>query len=312
MQRTMPLGRFGGLGKLFMTTMAQHTHHSDTQPVQASLAIDAVDTDIRSGIDFAAALAVAGISMGADHPILSAPDMGQTARRHFLHTLKSRQLSFDCLRTGAGADGLFSVQSIDRLVQRGEAAIALAHDFRCPLVSIYIGETRLAPGPASPAKDALTAQAENWHSDTLHALAVLAELADRMGIILALCGGSIAAINRLVAYANTPCVRGGLDSFRLLASGQNVPDAAGTISGKIALWICSDAQRIGRTLAACPLGEGQMDPAAVLRVLHDSDFQGLILLDPRHTANPRQTAQHDVDVLRKLLAASRNSAQRKR
>ena len=158
----------------------------------------------------------------------------------------------------------------------------------------------------------MTAQAENWHPDTLHALAVLAELADRMGIILALCGGSIAAINRLVAYANTPCVRGGLDSFRLLASGQNVPDVAGTISGKIALWICSDAQRIGRTLAACPLGEGQMDPAAVLRVLHDSDFQGLILLDPRHTANPRQTAQHDVDVLRKLLAASRNSAQRKR
>lgn len=293
-----------------MMTMLKQTPSSQTQPVPASLAIDAVDADIRSAIDFAASLPVAGISMGADHPILSGPDMGQTARRHFLHTLKSRQLSFDCLRTGAGAEGFFSVQSVDRLVQRGQAAIALARDFRCPLVSIYIGEP--PSGPASPAAKPLSDQAEAWHPDTFQAVTVLAEMADRMGNILALCGGNIAAINRLVAHANTPGVRGGMDSFRLIASGHNVPDAIGTIAGKIAIWICTDAQRMGRSIAARPLGEGQMDPAAVLRALHDSDFKGLILLDPRHSANPRQTARQDVDMLRKLLAASGKPAHRRR
>ena len=293
-----------------MTIMLQQTPPSDTQPVPASLAIDAVDADIRTGIDFAASLAVTGISMGADHPILSGPDMGQTARRHFLHTLKSRQLSLDCLRTGAGADGLFSDQSINRLVERGESAIALAHDFRCPLVSIYIGEP--PPRPVSPASYPLTEQVEGWHPDTLHALAVLAEMADRRGTILALCGGNVTAINRLLAHANTPGVRGGIDSLRLIASGHDVPQAVGTISGKIAIWICSDAQRMGRSVAACPLGEGQMEPAAVLQSLHDSDFQGLILLDPRHTTHRHQTARHDVNFLRNLLATGRNPAQRKR
>ncbi len=293
-----------------MATLTQQTQSSDTQPVPVSLAIDAVDADIRTGIDFAASLAVTGISIRADHPILSGPDMGHTARRHFLHTLKSRQLSLDCLRTGAGADGLFSVQSLDRLVQRGESAIALAHDFRCRLVSIYIGEP--PPRPASQAAAPLAVPAEGWHPDTLQALAVLTELADRTGTILALCGGNPAAINRLVAHANTPGVRGGIDSLRLIASGHDVSQAVGAIAGKIAIWVCSDAQRIGRTVAACPLGEGQMEPAAVLRALHDSDFQGLILLDSRLTNHRRQTAQHDVDVLRKLLAVGRQPAQRKR
>ncbi len=283
--------------------MTHTTQQTRLLPPEAALAIDAVDLDIRGGMRLAADLGFQGIGLAADHPVLNSPDMGQTARRHFLHTLQSLGLALRCLRTGAGAQGAFSRQSVDNLVRRGIAAMQLAHDFKCRMVSLYVGE----PDPVGADNDAATLQV--W-KDALSAMAALAELADRTGIRLAILSGNIDAENRLISHVNTRSVRGGLDTMRLLLAGGNPADCAQHISGGAAIWICCDGRRTGHGFSARRLGEGQADPQAVIQVLRDSDSKGLVLLDPRHHHQPGQAAEADAQVLRTLLNPAPSHATR--
>ncbi len=277
---------------------------SNHQKLPASLAIDSLGDDLKIALDAAADIGFSGIAVGATHPQLANPDFGQTARRHLIKFLTSRNLQLSAIRTGFGAAGLADSSRTDALLRQACFAIQLAHDCRASCTLIYLGE------PPAPAANAAAANATAAPTDARQfsaASQVLDEilsLADKLGVMVSIGSGNITWLARVAGRHQTKNLGVTLDSYRLIAGGGSPATAAADLAGSIFAWVCADAIRSGAHTQAVLLGRGQVDIPEVCRTLEAQNFKGPVVVDTRGLPDPLAAARHAASFLAPLITGT--------
>src|SRR6476659_4861149 len=115
-----------------------------------SVLASALSTDARQAATTARSLGFGGILFDAYSPSLSIPELSQTGRREFRHTLSAQDLSLVGLRADLGARGFGPGADIDRLIQRLDRAMEAAAGLASPLLCVDLGPLAEPVGNSKP------------------------------------------------------------------------------------------------------------------------------------------------------------------
>lgn len=245
-------------------------------PMIPLLAVEPLGSDLRTTAKSAQKWGFGGLAIGIGHPEIHAKTFGQTAQRHFKQILSSHGLVLGALRVGVGKAGAFDSATSQKLLDDALTACEMAHRLQISVISIYIGE---------PKDD------QKISGDVAEIFQILAEHADRTGVIAALSCGQSPWLLNLLSSMNAPSLAANLDSARVVAAGGSPREAAEMLAGRIALWTCTDALRNGANVQMTPLGSGQAESREVVTILQDQDFTGPIIIDVRDLPHPAQAAE---------------------
>ena len=254
--------------------------------IAAALSLDGLAGDARSAFELAAGAGYSGVAIPTNHRELSPEALGETGRRHLMKTLGARGLGVASVRAAAPRGGLGDPATIDRTVENTRRALKLAGALGVKTVSMYAGAVGEGKEGESSVMAALKELAQEADAGGI-ALAVGAESLEKLGLVLAKVGYDGAKLNVLPAQG--------------IAAGEDVVRQLELAAGRVGQFTAADAVKVGRSVRAAELGEGQVPWEEIIEMLRAQDFQGPMVVDVRELGEPGQAAEHAARVLRKLL-----------
>ena len=106
--------------------------------------------DARVSVRLAREAQFDGLMFDAYSNALSIPELSQTGRREFRHTLAAHEIGLAGLQGDLGAQGLGPGADVDRVLDRIEGAMEAAAGLAAPLVCVDLGPLAEPAQPAKP------------------------------------------------------------------------------------------------------------------------------------------------------------------
>jgi L-ribulose-5-phosphate 3-epimerase len=260
---------------------------------ELSVALDDLKIEAKAAMERASALGFRAIDVGAIKGPISPDELSSTGRRHLLKHLGDLGLRLGSLRGPVGGPGYADAVAGERRIETMRRVIELASSLHVPVASTSLGLV----GGKEPERDAARLR---------EALTVLADHADRAGVIVAVetSGIDAASLQKLLAEINCPLLASCCDSGAMLMEGQDPHRIAETLPGRIKLVRARDAitgtsSGGGREVAQ---GQGNLEVERFLAALNEAAFQGDIILTRTTSANPAADLRAAQAVFAKLLA----------
>jgi len=258
-----------------------------------TVCLDDLKLEIKAGMERARAMGFRGVDVGAGGGPISPGELSATGRRHLLKHLADLGLRLGSLRGPAGGPGYADPAGGERRLESTLKIIDLAGGLRVPMVSATLGHL---DGPSDPS------QSERLRA----ALLVLADRADRTGVMLAIETAGIGGgeLNRLLADINCPFLAACCDSGAMLMGGEDPHRIADALAGRIRHVrardaVAGSADRTGYEVA---MGQGGLDPPRFLAGLDEAGFGGDIVLARTTGTNPAEDLKRAREVFEGYVA----------
>jgi len=237
--------------------------------IQLGVCLDDLGAAPKASMDLARRLGFRAIDVLATAGPISADALSRTGRRHLLHHLDDLGLRLASLRGPAGGGGYADSATGERRLETMRKVIDLAASMGVPVVSTTVGRV--------PAPDAARA------SDRLkEAMGVLADVADRAGVVIAVetVGIGSESLSHLLRTIGCPLLASCCDTGAMLMQGEDPHDVGKVLAGRVRLArardaVAGDAGESGYEVA---MGQGELDPRRLLAGLTEAGFDGDIIL----------------------------------
>jgi sugar phosphate isomerase/epimerase len=259
--------------------------------IELSLCLDDLRLEPKAAMDRARRMGFRAIDVAAVGP-LAPEELSQTGRRHLIKHLSDLGLRLSSLRGPVGGSGYHDGAAGERRLETMRQAMDLAASLRVPIVATTLGMT------------------SGEHSDkeserSREALAILADDADRKGLLVTIESAGIAApeLSRLLAQIDCPKLAACCDSGAMLMQGEDPHRIGDMLAGRVRLARARDAvagtpQAAGHEVA---LGEGQLDGPRFLAALAEAGFDGDLVLSRTTGDRPEADLVQARQLLDKLL-----------
>ncbi len=239
---------------------------------QLGVCLDDLRVETRAAMDRARAMGFHAIDVSALTGPISPGELSRTGQRHLAKHLADLGLRLASLRGPVGGASYGDPTGGERRIDQMRGVIRLAADLHVPVASTAIGGGGLE-------KDA---------GRIREALAMLADDADRCGVTVAIetHGIGSADLAQMLGEINCPWLAASADTGAMIMRGDD-PNALGaTLAGRIKHARVRDAVTGSpdATGYEVPLGEGRLDPAALLAALDEAGAGGDLILS-RSTGN---------------------------
>jgi sugar phosphate isomerase/epimerase len=263
-------------------------------PPRLSVCLDDLQIDVKSAMDRARILGFRAIDVGATSGALSSGELSQTGRRHLIKHLADLGLRLSSLRGPTAGPAYWDPQQGEQRLETMKGVIGLAHALGVSVVS-----TTLGPMSADP------------HDDKVHrakeSMAVLADLADRAGVAVAIepWGMHAATLGKMISEIGCPMLNACCDSGAMLMQGDDPHRVAESLGGRIQLVRARDAvsgtrESLGHEVAQ---GEGDLDPPRFLAGLMEAGYQGDMVLTRTASEHAAADLKRAKEVFEEYLTA---------
>lgn len=231
-----------------------------------SLAVDDLRMEFKSSLEAARRMGLRAIDVGATRGAVSRGELSKSGERHLVRHLSDLGLRLTSLRGPVGGAGYADGAAGERRLDTLKGVIELASALRVPVVSTTLG--RVEAGGAS--------------MQVREALVTMADLADRVGVVVAIETAGISShdLNALLRDVNCPLLAACCDTGAMLMQGEDPHRVADTLAGRLGLTRLRDAT-LGSSESSgheTVMGEGALDPAALLGGLFEAGYRGPLIL----------------------------------
>lgn len=236
---------------------------------ELAICLDDLGMSVKAAMERARGLGFVVLDMSATEGPISPGELSRTGQRHLLKHLSDLGLRLGSLRGPVDAAGYADRASGERRLDTMRSIIGLAAG-----LGVGVASTRLG-GPVESGDESGAARMGE-------ALVVLADEADRAGVMLAVetAGIGASALAKLLAEINCPLVTSCCDSGAMLMQGDDPHGVGATLAGRVGLVRARDA--VGPSAGAAGYevaqGEGQLEIPAFLAALREAGFGGSIVL----------------------------------
>ncbi|RMF78389.1 MAG: sugar phosphate isomerase/epimerase [Planctomycetota bacterium] len=220
-----------------------------------SVWLDSYRKDIKSALLTAARDGFRCVQLNTSHELFDPRELTTSAKRHLRRTLDDLGLRVDAVSPAFTGRGLADPALADQRADRLRHTLTLCRDLGCPSTFVAIDGLH-DPEHAALAREML-AYAANW--------------ADGAGVQLAVDPRRREAIDALrdaLDALRAPHVGAMLDTIRHGADPQDLRQLA----GRVGVLHVRDGRRAGDAVEETPLGEGELDLAAVLATVAQAGF----------------------------------------
>lgn len=274
-----------------------------------AVTVDDLRRDIREALDLARHMGFSAVDARAVSGPLSPGELSESGRRHLRRHLGDLGLRLASLRGPASGPGYADPASGERRIDTARRILDLASALGVPVVTTALGAW-IEPAwlDSSRPEDDSASETESGRrvaARAREALAILADHADRCGVILAIetAGLPAKSLARLLAERDCPFLAACCDSGGLLMQGEDPARIGEALAGRIRSARVRDAQRGS---AAAPghetaPGEGHLDVAAFLSGLAQSGYEGDLVV----TRSEGGAARQDIERMRDLVLGIR-------
>ena len=238
-----------------------------------SVCLGDLDADVKVALDRARDLEFSAVDIPAAQGPISPGELSRTGRRHLLKHLADLGLRLGSLRGPVGGSGYGDARLGEQRLETMRGVMRLAADLKVPVVST-------APGQAAGEPD---------QSRLCEALSVLADDADRTGVVVAIesAGLGLEALRKVLREINCHSLAACCDSGAMLMQGEDPPRVADALPGRIQLVRARDAvpgspEAPGYEVT---MGEGTLDVPRFLAALAEAGFGGDIVMSRTTGAN---------------------------
>ena len=300
--------------------------------LQLAVVARALGDDLRAVLARSRQSGFDGLVLSARSRTLDLTSFSATAYRELRHLLSAENQKLIALRAETGPDGLGPKADVDRVLDRADGVLRAAAALQTPLVCLDLGRVPPAPFVAKPRPPVTPAMAgflilpeptpepepeavppkvdpalvAHWQ----RAMAVLGEIADRYGVVLALSAGlsPFAALAELLKQSACPWFGVDLDTAALVhtsAGEGESPDALFDLLGpqirhvRARDAVAGDA---GRSKPAV-LGRGDVPWRTVLELLDAAGYHAAVTVDPMELPDPAAAAVAGLKQLRAVLGS---------
>lgn len=242
-----------------------------------SICLEDLRLDVKAAMERARSLGFRAIDVGATSGPISPRELSRTGHRHLAKHLADLGLRLGSLRGPIAGPGYGDPHGGEQRLEMLRTIIDLAAAMKTPVVSTTIGIVDSAAGSTGQAR-------------LREALAMIADRADRAGVIVALetAGMNSQSLSGLLAEINCPLLAACCDSGAMLMQGEDPARVAETLPGRIRLVRTRDAVAGSAATAGYEVaqGEGNMDLERFLAALSEAAFEGDLVLTRTTGVNP--------------------------
>jgi len=241
-------------------------------PVTPRLAawLDSYPQDLKAALRTAARTGFACIAANTNRKDFDPRDFGESARRHLRRYLRDLGLTLDQVVAAFPGAGLADPSRADERVAQLRQTLQLAADLGVPTAGVTLA------GLGDERRRDLAAEM----------LALAAELAEGFEKPLAVFSTDPPEdVAPRLRRLGSPRLKLGLDTAALAGAGLHLPP------GLVAAVHLRDVRRMGQTMEEVPFGQGDVDFAALLGGLAESEYAGTLTIR-------RDVAGRPVDALR--------------
>ena len=288
-----------------------------------SILSDGLSSDVRQASQTARSMGFGGILFNVQTPQLSIPELSQTGRREFRHTLAAQELKLVGLAASLGPDGLGPKADVDRVIDHLDRAMRAAVDLAAPLLCLDLGplaepareakprpkitpeqagliilpaeEPAVEPSPASQAPvDQTLLTAVNT------AMLELCNRAERYGCTIALRSSlaSFAAIEHVIAAARCPWLGVDLDPVEMLADAWDIDEIFSRLGALIRHVRARDAlSGTDHRTRPVVIGNGNVDWPSLLWHLDQSGYHSWLTIYPMELTDRLAAAREGLQKL---------------
>lgn len=308
--------------------------------VNGSMAVDrsilfatvsrALDDDLRQAVRQARSLGFGGLQVDARTQTLNLTTFSTSAYRELRHLFASHDQNLVALRCETGPEGFGPRSDTDKMLDRADGVLRAAAALGCESVCMDLG--RLPPAPrVSKPKPKVTKEMAGLlilpESTTVpepepeptptklspavtghwqQAMAVLGEMADRYGVMLAFESqlSSLAALVHLVTSVDCPWFGINFDTAAVLRDTWSTADLLDTAGSLVRQVRARDAiaGEDNRTKPAV-IGRGDIPWRETLSLLDEAGYHGAITIDPLDLPDPTGAAVAGLKQLQAVVAS---------
>ncbi|MSR31849.1 MAG: sugar phosphate isomerase/epimerase [Gemmataceae bacterium] len=257
----------------------------------AGIRLDCLGLPFRKAITRAGRLGARAVQFNSAGE-LSPEKLSETGRRELLHLLHSENLHLAALHCPL-RQGLETPVDQEPRLAKILKAIDLSASLGARLVTLHPGKI-----PADTDSTATRALRES--------LSFLAVQGDRRGVRIGLVTGpdSGQALADLISTFDTGALGAVIDPAGLQLHGFDLEGAVKSLVGRVHLvWARELASSHTRVMREVPLGSGSLDWVALLATLHETGYQGPLLLSREEGIFPPEELEASFRFLQSLLPA---------
>lgn len=240
--------------------------------MKIALAVDDLRMEFKAALDAARRMGVRHVDVSATQGPVSRGELSKSGQRHLVRHLGDLGLSLDSLRGPAGGPGYCDNAAGERRLEMMRGVIELAGAIGVPVVSTTLGGGEI---------DGVRLK---------EAMAQIADFSDRCGVTVAIetSGMTTVDLEALLREMNCPHLAACCDTGAMLIQGEDPHRIADTLSGRVRLARVRDATWGARGAPGheTAVGQGQLDPAALLAGFAEAGYQGPLILTRQSGDNP--------------------------
>lgn len=231
---------------------------------ELSVCLENLHSGVRAALDLARTLGFHVVDAGATGGPISPGELSRSGQRHLLRHLADANLRLGSLRGPTDGDRYGDPGGGERRLDTMRKIVALASSLKVPVVSTTLGRSNAATGDERDA--------------TREALEILADDADRAGVIVAVETSGISAeeLRTILECIDCPNLASCCDTGAAIITGEDPSAAADFLVGRLKLVRLRDA--VAPTANAegheVALGEGLLDVPRFLASIADGGYHG--------------------------------------
>jgi len=233
-----------------------------------SICLDDLRLEVRAALDQARAMGFRAVDASAQRGPISPEQLSRSAQRHLLKHCGDLGLRLASLRGPCDGRSYADPAAGERRLHEMLRIVELAAALGVPVVSTTVGQASAEGGASEQAR-------------LREALSILADMADRTGVVVALETSGIAAekLNQLLATIGCPSLAACCDSGAMIMQGEDPHNLSRLLPGRVRLVRARDAVAgAGSGGSEVPMGTGQLDVPRFLADLEEAGFSGDIVL----------------------------------
>ncbi|HEX3356661.1 MAG TPA: TIM barrel protein [Tepidisphaeraceae bacterium] len=295
--------------------------------VKIGVMAESLNADARQAAQLARSMNFSGLLFNAYSPSFSIPDLSQTGRREFRHTLQTQQIELIGLRGDLGAQGFGPKADIDRLLHQIDRAMEAASGLAAPLLCLELGPLAepqrqakpkptvtpeqagliLLPTPAAaPEPSAPQTPVDQPLLDSVNsALREVAVFADRYSVTVAFNTtlASFAALEQILASARCSWFGIDLDPVAMLRDEWDMDEIFSRLGASILHVRAHDALKgSDRRTKPAMIGTGNVDWAELVSRLDQAGYRGWVTVDSVEVTDRVKAAASGLAHLQKIAS----------
>ncbi|MBK8268916.1 MAG: sugar phosphate isomerase/epimerase [Planctomycetes bacterium] len=239
--------------------------------MKIALAVDDLRMEFKAALDAARRMGVRHVDVSATQGPVSRGELSKSGQRHLVRHLGDLGLSLDSLRGPAGGPGYCDNAAGERRLEMMRGVIELAGAIGVPVVSTTLGGGEI---------DGVRLK---------EAMAQIADFSDRCGVTVAIetSGMTTVDLEALLREMNCPHLAACCDTGAMLIQGKTRIELR-TLCPVAFGWHACAMQHGARGAPGheTAVGQGQLDPSALLAGFAEAGYQGPLILTRQSGDNP--------------------------